>query len=81
MDNIRQKLVKKQLEMIDDLRQEVECYKELARERGQYILNADEMGCIHKPLDNLDSAYHVFQRCNLDEEHAIKFIQTIKPKL
>lgn len=47
-------------------------FKALSKERGDFILNGEEMGYISTPEDETDIAYFIFHRCKLTDEYAIK---------
>ena len=45
-------------------------YKELASERGDFIINGEELGYISTPTSETDKAYHVFMRAKITDESA-----------
>ena len=60
----------KQEDEIKALKAQLEKYKRLAKERGAFIINGEELGYISTPTSETDKAYHVFMRCQMTDEAA-----------
>lgn len=54
------------------LSQQLERFKHLAKERGEFIINGEELGYITAPSSENDKAYHIFMRCKCIDESAAK---------
>ena len=52
--------------------QHISAYKRLAKERGEFIVNGEDLGYISTPASENDKAYHIFLRCKIKDELAVK---------
>jgi len=52
------------------LSQQLEKWQRLAKERGEFIINGEDLGYITTPNSENDKAYHIFLRCQLLDERA-----------
>jgi hypothetical protein len=57
-------------EKIAELEKELAGYKQLAKERAEFIINGEELGYISLPESENDKAYLTFMRCQLTDEYA-----------
>ena len=62
--------VKNQSDKIAELEKELEGYKQIAKERAEFIINGEELGYISLPESQTDRAYLAFMRCKLTDKYA-----------
>jgi hypothetical protein len=55
---------------IAELEKELAGYKQVAKERAEFIINGEELGYISLPESENDKAYLTFMRCQLTDEYA-----------
>ena len=55
---------------IAELEKELEGYKQIAKERAEFIINGEEFGYISLPESQTDRAYLTFMSCKLTDEYA-----------
>ena len=55
---------------IAELEKELEGYKQIAKERAEFIINGEELGYISLPESQTDRAYLTFMRCKLTDKYA-----------
>ena len=67
-------IAEKAAELIAELESELDKYKHLAKERGEFIINGEDLGYIQKPTSENDSAYYIFLRCQMTDETAAKAV-------
>ncbi len=67
-------------ERIVELEKELLGYKQVAKERAEFIINGEELGYISLPESENDKAYVTFMRCQLTDEYAaIEALKEPKP--
>lgn len=63
-----------QEKQIKELQDQLDKYKRLAKERGDFIINGEELGYISVPESEIDSAYYTFLRCQMTDEAAAEAV-------
>ena len=58
------------IKRIAELEKELEGYKQIAKERAEFIINGEELGYISLPESQTDRAYLTFMMCKLTDEYA-----------
>ena len=56
---------------IAELEKELAGYKQLAKERAEFIISGEELKYISLPESENDKAYLTFMRCQLTDEYAV----------
>ena len=68
------------IKRIVELEKELLGYKQVAKERAEFIINGEELGYISLPESENDKAYVTFMRCQLTDEYAaIEALKEPKP--